>query len=37
MDCCSRDVKAFTQLSENGDEIKDFSKFSKLPLTVRIL
>jgi len=37
MDCCSRDVKAFTQLSENGDEIKDFSKFSKLPLTKKRL
>ena len=35
MDCCSKDLKAFTELSENEDEIKDFSKFSKLPSAVR--
>ena len=34
MEFCNKDVKAFTELSENGDEMKDFSKFSKIPLPV---
>ena len=25
MEFCNKDVKAFTELSENGDEMKDFS------------
>jgi len=35
MDCCSKDLKAFTDLSEEGDEKCDFSKFSKLPSVKR--
>merc|ERR1719400_2776401 len=37
MEFCNKDVKAFTELSENGDEMKDFSKFSKIPLPKRRL
>ena len=37
MEFCNKDVKAFTELSENGDEMKDFSKFSKIPLPVNIV
>ena len=37
MEFCIKDVKAFTELSENGDEMRDFSKFSKIPLPVNIV
>jgi len=37
MEFCIKDVKAFTELSENGDEMRDFSKFSKIPLPKRRL